>query len=81
MTAEPSPAPQGKFEPLTGVRIFFAAVGILIMVFAGGCALLHFFADPGSVILVLVLVFGGLPFLLGYGIWRAAVSAGRRRIQ
>ena len=89
MTSEPSPAPQGAFEPLTGVRNFFALIGALICVFAGGCSLFFlvaYVADSSArsgqsyVNVPVILIFGGPPFLVGLLIWWLAARAGRRRI-
>ena len=83
MSTEPSPKSPRALEPLTGLRIFFAAVGILIMLFSGGCSLFLLFADGNLDIegFLIILFVGGPPFLVGYVICRVAISAGRRRIQ
>jgi hypothetical protein len=78
--------PAGKLAPLSGIRIFFSVVGILIMVFAGGCTLLflgsYFFETQGGQNYItppVILIFGGPPFLVGLAIWLLALKAGRRR--
>ena len=76
--------PQDK-PKLSIVRWIFAVVGALLAMFAGGCSLLllgelaakgRWQADYVSVDMVLVI--GGVPFLLGVLIWWLAVKVGRR---
>ena len=73
---------------LSAIRWVFAIIGVLIMVFAGGCAVLYSgfmlfvaaAADDGKHALgalVFAAVFGGAPFLAGLGIWWLAVKRGR----
>jgi hypothetical protein len=71
--------PPVKFAPLSGLRLFFAIVGILIMVLSGGCSL-AFLLGGGIAMLMPALVVGGVPFLLGYVIWRLAARSGREPI-
>ncbi len=69
---------------LTVVRWIFAIIGSLIMLFCGGCSLL-LLGDllsrgkwqAGYVDGTMVLVIGGVPFLLGLLIWWLAVKVGR----
>lgn len=78
-------APKPKLSP---VRWIFAVFGVLIMIFAGGCSVLYsgflLFvaagADEGKHALgalLFVVLFGGIPFLAGLGIWWLAVKRGR----
>ena len=74
-------------EPLSVARRIVAAIGILIMVFSGGCTLWFLgrggfgiftqLQDPlARDILGLVFLSGGVPFAIGLIVWRAA-RAGR----
>ncbi|MCP5084329.1 MAG: hypothetical protein GY948_21785 [Alphaproteobacteria bacterium] len=82
--------PENKSSPgqdkpkLTVVRWIFAVVGALIMVFCGGCSLLILgdLASRGRwsdnyVSVEIVLLIGGVPFLVGLLIWWLAVKVGR----
>ena len=71
--------PPAKFAPLSGVRMFFAVAGVLIMALSGGCSLFFLFGG-GIAMLMPALVVGGVPFLFGYVIWRLAARSGRERI-
>ena len=65
----PDPTP-----PITPLRIFFAILGGLVMVAAGGCMIVM---GPAGLLYgawQLVLLFGGLPFALGGLILWAAVK-------
>ncbi|MDH5558965.1 MAG: hypothetical protein OEZ03_16580 [Alphaproteobacteria bacterium] len=74
--------------PLTPLRWFFAIAGGMIMLFAGGCGL--FYTGIGvyiglvegdhyaSVFIMLGLAFGGIPALIGWLVWWAAVKRGRK---
>ena len=74
----------GRKPKLTVIRWIFAIIGSLIMLFSGGCSLV-FLGDLISrgrwadnyISVDMVLVIGGLPFLLGLLIWWLAVKAGR----
>ena len=75
--------PQDK-PKLTIIRWFFAVIGALLAIFAGGCSLLILgdLASRGRwsdnyVSVEIVLLIGGVPFLLGVFIWWLAVKAGR----
>ena len=69
---------------LTFVRWIFAVLGILIMIFAGGCAVLYSgFMLPVTLaaggeqtlyVVFITLLFGGIPFGIGFLIWRLAVK-------
>ena len=69
--------------PLGVLRIIIAAIGILVMVVSGGCALVWlgiFFSEPGGSIgefLGLIVPYMAIPFAIGFGIWWLAVKAGR----
>ena len=70
---------------LTVVRWIFAVIGALIMLFSGGCSLLILgdLASRGRwsdnyVSVEIVLLIGGVPFLLGLLIWWLAVKVGRK---
>ena len=78
--------PNTERPPMTPLRWFFAIVGGLIMLFAGGCGL--FYAGIGvlsgfqgdgyaTMLVVMGLLFGGLPAALGWLIWWAAARRGR----
>jgi len=74
--------PTQAAKPALGViRRIFAVIGILIMVFAGGCTLIVGFPMIGgpdfSGMGAMLLLFGGLPFLFGLLLWWLAVKAGR----
>ena len=69
---------------LTIIRWIFAVIGALLATFAGGCSLLILgdLASRGRwsdnyVSVEIVLLIGGVPFLLGVFIWWLAVKAGR----
>ena len=78
--SEPTPAAR---PPLGIIRLIVAAIGVLIMVFAGGCTLLigvPMIGGSGSDLAGMVpmlLLFGGVPFLVGLGLWFLAVKVGR----
>ena len=81
-----TPAAPGQLAPLSGIRIFFVVVAVLIMLFSGGCTLLFLgsmlFASQGPdnyVTAPVVLIFGGPPFVIGLVILLLAIRAGRRR--
>lgn len=69
--------------PLTPLRIVFATIGALVMVFAGGCGLynagwgLYGLATGGGDIsmlfVVMGLTLGGIPAAFGFLIWRLSV--------
>ncbi len=66
---------------LTAIRWIFAVIGVLIMIFAGGCSLffdliLSGYSNGNNTLGVfgILLLYGGLPFLLGLLIWRLAVK-------
>ena len=70
--------PQPSRKPLGVLRGLAAALGVIIMVFSGGCALLigtfgGFSSGDGP----MVLGYLGPPFLIGLGIWWLAVKVGR----
>lgn len=78
--------PPDKKPPLTLLRWFFAIVGGLLMLIAGGCGL--FFAGIGfysaidgdrygAMLIGMGLILGGVPTLIGWLIWRAAVKRDR----
>ncbi len=69
--------------PLTIMRRIFAAVGVIIMVLTGGCTLFFIFSllseggsESGAFVGV-AIVYGGLPFLVGLGVFLLATRAGR----
>ena len=71
---------------MTPLRWFFAIVGGLIMLFAGGCGLfytgigaLSFFQGDGygPMLVVMGLMLGGVPAAFGWLIWWAAARRGR----
>jgi len=75
-----------KRPPMTPLRWFFAIVGGLIMLFAGGCGLfytsigaLSFFQGDGygPMLVVMGLMLGGVPAAFGWLIWWAAARRGR----
>ena len=75
--------PDGK-PKLTIIRWIFAIFGGLIMLFCGGCSLLLLgdLASRGRwndqyVNVEIILVIGGIPFLVGLLIWFLAVKVGR----
>jgi hypothetical protein len=75
--AEPPPK-----EPLSVVRKIVAAIGILIMVLTGGCTILV--AIPTLMYndfsgLPLLLLFGGIPFLVGFWVFKVATTKPRRK--
>jgi hypothetical protein len=74
----PPPGARPK-KPLGILRGITAAVGIIIMVLSGGCALLVSGAGGGLNLsdLTLVSIYAGPPFLIGLGIWWLAVKVGR----
>lgn len=75
--SEPLP-PVAKKRPLGVLRGLAAALGILIMVLTGGCALL--IAGGGGISisnLGPVLIYAGPPFLIGLAIFLAATRGGR----
>lgn len=81
-----SETPNTERSPMTPLRWFFAIVGGLIMLFAGGCGLFYvgigvlsgFQGDGYATMLVVMgLLFGGLPAAFGWLIWWAAARRGR----
>jgi len=75
--SEPLP-PAPKKKPLGVLRGIAAALGIIIMVLTGGCALL--IAGGGGLSgddFELVLIYAGPPFLVGLVIFLAATRLGR----
>lgn len=72
--------PEIEKPPLTPLRWIFAIIGALVTLFAGGCGL--FFIGTGiidnssyaEVLVVLGLLYGGLPALIGALVWWAAVK-------
>lgn len=75
--SEPLP-PVAKKRPLGVLRGLAAALGIIIMVLTGGCALL--ITGGGGINtddLKLVLIYAGPPFLIGLAIFLAATRGGR----
>ena len=82
---ETTPEPAQDKPKLTVVRWIFAVIGSLIMLFSGGCSLLILgdLASRGRwsdnyVSVEIVLLIGGVPFLLGLLIWWLAVKVGRK---
>jgi hypothetical protein len=75
--SEPLSPPPGK-KPLGVLRGLAAALGVIIMVLTGGCALL---ITAGSRLesdaLGILLVYAGPPFLIGLLIFLAAIRLGR----
>ena len=78
--------PPSTKPPMTPLRWFFAIVGGLIMLFAGGCGLfytgigaLSFFQGDGygPMLVVMGLMLGGVPAAFGWLIWWAAARRGR----
>ena len=81
-----APPPPGGKPPLTPLRLFFAVISVLLMLFGGGCGL--YFAGLGvfgmfegeEYALALVIMgplLGGVPAALGYVIWWSSVKIGR----
>jgi len=72
------PAPK---KPLGVLRGLAAALGIIIMVLTGGCALFLVGISSNSIRmgdLELVLIYAGPPFIVGLLIFLAATRLGRR---
>jgi hypothetical protein len=73
--------------PLTPLRVVFATIAVLLMLFAGGCGLFYigvgvYDAMTGSsgyamVFIVMGLTLGGIPAAFGYLIWWLSVQRGR----
>lgn len=72
MTQTPPPAR----PPLTPIRRFLVVIGILVMLFSGGCTLLLMIDSWG--IWPIFLIFGGVPFALGLLTTWIALRLGRR---
>ena len=54
----------------SGLRLAFAALAMLTMLFAGGCSLLFAINMDGTYVsLPAILVFGGPPFAVGLLVW------------
>jgi hypothetical protein len=77
------PQPRPPKPPLGVLRIIIAAIGILVMVVSGGCALffLSIFVSesggsPGETLGIFV-PYIAIPFAIGFGIWWLAVKVGR----
>lgn len=72
-----------KRPPLTPLRIVFATIGVLVMVFAGGCGLyyagwglyglLNMGGDISMLFVVMGLTLGGVPAALGRLVWWLSV--------
>ena len=70
------------YHKLSIIRWIFAIFGILIMVFSGGCSFLIVAENPGGFSvsfqdLIIIGMFGGIPFLVGLLIWWLAAKVGR----
>jgi hypothetical protein len=73
--------------PLTPLRVVFATIAVLLMLFAGGCGLFYIGvgvyqgASNGGgyamVFVVMGLMLGGIPAAFGYLIWWLSVIRGR----
>jgi len=75
------PLPPAPRKPLGVLRGIAAALGIIIMVLTGGCALILVgisFQSIRTDDLELVLIYAGPPFLVGLAIFLAATRLGRR---
>ncbi len=77
--SEPTPPPVPIEKPLAVLRGLAAALGIIIMVLTGGCALIIGVAGGGlsGDDFELVLIYAGPPFLVGLLIFLAATRLGR----
>ena len=55
------------------LKIFFAnmfcVIGFLMMLLSGGCSLFVIFSSPGADTLGYAMLFGGIPFVIGWGFW------------
>ena len=65
--------PDGRPTLRLGRRIA-AAIGVIIMVLSGGCSLVVLSGPDIHVTHTLALILGGIPFLIGFLIFLAAVS-------
>lgn len=74
----PPPGQAPRRPPLTALRIVFVVVGIVAMVFSGGCSLLVL-SDAWQV-WPLALFFGGIPFVLGLLTTWMALRLGRHPV-
>jgi uncharacterized membrane protein YdbT with pleckstrin-like domain len=75
------PEEPGEVPPMSMVRIVFAVVGALVMLFSGGCALMFVpeaLRGGGYADWPAIALFAGPPFLAGLLIWWLAAKAGRR---
>ena len=83
MTAQDPVTPPPARPPLTPLRIVFATIAVLLMLFAGGCGL--FYAgigvyaaltegdDYAMLFVVMGLTLGGVPAAFGFLIWWLSV--------
>ena len=83
-TQAPVPPPPAARTRLGPLRLVFAIIGGLIMLVSGGCSLAllpaALRASGGGELYIdqyTVVVFGGLPFLVGLSILLLALKAGR----
>lgn len=71
------PPPAGPRPPLGVIRGIFAAIGVVVMVLTGGCALAFLLTGASLGDLSIILGVAGIPFLVGLGIFLLATRAGR----
>ena len=82
MDYEPAGEPKKWYNDLSVIRWIFAIFGILTMLFSGGCSvvvlggfIMDGRGDPSTTALILVI--GGVPFLIGLAVWWLAAKVGR----
>lgn len=74
---QPPPARPPR-KPLGIVRGIFAAVGVIVMVLTGGCAITILFSGPlNGEDLTMVGTIAGIPFLIGLAIFLVAIHGSR----
>ena len=81
--ANPAPVAAGDKPPLTALRMIFAVFAVLLMLFAGGCAMMFGVIGLASAdnaergIGIMIAIFAIAPLLAGALVWWLAVKRGR----
>ena len=66
------------YKNLSVVRWIFAIIGILVMLFAGGCSISVMATERmNAEALGVIALIGGIPFVVGLFIWWLAAKVGR----
>lgn len=74
MSDDPTPRQR---EPMSPLAVVVAAIGVLLMLFSGGCTANLIYRDPSVMNVALSLFVGGFPFGFGFFLWWLAVKRSR----